>query len=198
MKLLIATRNQHKFTEIRAILSPYGVACTHLREHPEAPEVDEDGETFEANAIKKAVTLARATGLWTLADDSGLEVAALHGDPGVRSARYAGEPADDAANNRKLLSVLGDRSDRVARFRCVIALSDPAGQTRTASGACPGAILRAPRGAHGFGYDPLFLPDGYVETFAEMDEPTKNRISHRARALQEAVSAWQDIFRQPS
>jgi len=194
MKLLIATRNRHKFDEIRAILAPYGVQATDLREHPEAPEVVEDGATFEANAILKAVTLARATGFWTLADDSGLEVDALNGEPGVRSARYAGEPSDDAANNCKLLATLGARPDRRARFRCALALAEPAGPVRTVSGACPGVILLAPRGQHGFGYDPLFVPDGFELTFAELDAATKNRISHRAQALQRAVSEWREVL----
>ncbi len=194
MRLLIATRNRHKFDEIRAILAPYNVHATDLREYPEAPEVVEDGATFEANAILKAVALARVTGLWTLADDSGLEVDALDGDPGVRSARYAGEPTDDGANNRKLLETLGARPDRRARFRCVLALADPAGPVRTVSGACPGVILQAPRGLHGFGYDPLFVPDGFALTFAELDAATKNRISHRAVALKRAVSEWREVL----
>jgi XTP/dITP diphosphohydrolase len=195
LKLLIATRNRHKLDEIRAILAGHGVACIGLSEVPGAPEVVEDGETFEANAIKKAVVLSRVTGLWTLADDSGLEVQALGGDPGVRSARYAGEPSSDEANNRKLLAVLGDRTDRRARFRCAIALSDPSGHTQTVSGACPGTILTAPKGRGGFGYDPLFVPDGGDRTFAELDAVTKNRISHRALALQQAVAAWADLLR---
>jgi XTP/dITP diphosphohydrolase len=194
MKLLIATRNRHKLEEIRAILALHGVACVGLGEIPDAPEVVEDGDTFEANAIKKAASLARVTGLWTLADDSGLEVDALDGDPGVRSARYAGEPSDDGANNRKLLAALANHTNRRARFRCVIALADPGGHVRTVSGACPGVILTSPRGRAGFGYDPLFVPDGADRTFAELDAATKNRISHRARALQEAVTAWADVL----
>ena len=194
MKLLIATRNRHKFHEIQAILAGHGVTCHDLRDYPEAPEVVEDGDTFEANAIKKAVTLARVLGVWTLADDSGLEVEALKGAPGVWSARYAGEPCDDAANNRKLLGALAMASDRRARFRCAIALSDPNGNARTVSGACPGRILAAARGGGGFGYDPLFVPDGHERTFAELDSATKNRISHRARALQAAVAAWAGLL----
>jgi XTP/dITP diphosphohydrolase len=195
VKLLVATRNRHKLDEIRAILAQHGVACVGLDEMPAAPEVVEDGDTFEANAIKKAVSLARATGLWTLADDSGLEVEALGGAPGVRSARYAGEPSNDGANNRKLLAELGVRGDRRARFRCAIALADPAGGVRTVSGACPGMILTAARGQGGFGYDPLFVPDGSHLTFAELDGATKNRISHRARALQRAIADWADVLR---
>lgn len=194
MRLLIATRNQHKLGEIRAILAPHDATCVGLDEFPDAPEVVENGDTFEANAILKATTLARFTGLWTLADDSGLEVDALGGAPGVRSARYAGEPSNDAANNRKLLTVLGHRSDRGARFRCAIALADPAGHVRTVSGTCPGVILTVPRGQEGFGYDPLFVPEGGDLTFAELDAATKNRISHRARALQQAVAAWTAFF----
>ncbi len=195
MKLLIATRNRHKLGEIRSILGAHGVTCIGLDEVPDAPDVVEDGDTFEANAIKKAVSLAGVTGRWTLADDSGLEVEALGGAPGVRSARYAGEPSDDGANNRKLLAALGNRPERRARFRCAIALADPAGAVRTVTGTCPGVILTAPRGRAGFGYDPLFVPDGSDLTFAELDAATKNRISHRARALHEAVTAWAEVLR---
>jgi len=190
MKLLIATGNRHKFQEIGAILAFPHVSLVGLREVPGAPAVIEDGLTFEANAIKKAVTLAHYSGLWTLADDSGLEVHVLGGDPGVWSARYAGDPSDDAANNRKLLHQMEGVGDRRARFRCAIALSDPAGTVRTVSGACEGALLTALRGAGGFGYDPLFVPDGCTATFAELSAGHKNTISHRARALQAALTIW--------
>jgi XTP/dITP diphosphohydrolase len=181
--LLVATRNRHKLEEIRAILAGADLALCDLADRPDAPEVDEDGATFRDNAIKKAATLARWAGMWALADDSGLAVAALDGAPGVRSARYAGEPVDIAANNRKLLAALAGIRDRSACFRCAIALSDPAGQTRCVEGACAGRIADQPAGDHGFGYDPLFIPDGHALTFAQLPTETKNGISHRARAL---------------
>jgi len=196
MKLLIATGNRHKFQEISAILTVPHLTFINLLQIDEAPPVVEDGETFEANAIKKAVTLARFSGMWTLADDSGLEVDALNGAPGVYSARYAGEPSDDGANNRKVLGALEGVLNRQARFRCAIALSDPRGVVRTVTGVCEGRLLNAIRGAGGFGYDPLFVPNGYAQTFAELSAETKNAISHRACALQLALAAWRNCFRQ--
>ena len=190
MKLVIATRNKHKLEEIRAIFSLGALDLVSALDFPEIPDVVEDGLTFEDNAAKKAATLARATGCWALADDSGLEVDALDGRPGVYSARYAGEPADYAANNRKLLAELQGQSNRKAHFRCVVALADPSGKTRVVQGRCDGVIVDRPRGRAGFGYDPLFVPDGYAETFAEVSSELKNRISHRARALAEAKRAW--------
>ena len=190
MKLLIATGNAHKLGEIRAILRAPHLELVGMKEIGPLPGVEEDGDTFEANAIKKAVSLARNAGFWTLADDSGLEVDALHGEPGVRSARYAVEPSNDGANNRKLLAALEHVDDRRARFRCVIALSDPLGHARTVDGSCEGTLLREIRGVGGFGYDPLFVPDGNALTFAELDAHTKNLISHRAQALAKAVREW--------
>ncbi|HMP77240.1 MAG TPA: RdgB/HAM1 family non-canonical purine NTP pyrophosphatase [Kiritimatiellia bacterium] len=190
MKLLIASRNKNKLTELRALLDAPGLELICAADVPGAPEVLEDGISFEENAVKKAVTLARATGLWTLADDSGLEVDALGGIPGVHSARYAGEPPKYAANNKKLLEALLGETNRRARFRAVIALSSPAGETRCVEGSCEGVIVEKARGRKGFGYDPLFQPDGYTQTFAEMDAAEKNKISHRGRALAKAKEAW--------
>ena len=190
MKIVIATRNPGKLKELRALLGVPGLEWRSALDYPEVPDVVEDGDTFEANAIKKAEALSRATGGWALADDSGLEVDALGGEPGVRSARYAGEPADPAANNAKLLHALEGRTDRRARFRCVIALAGPGVPTATVEGACEGRIVTEPRGTGGFGYDPLFVPDGYEETFAELPAETKNSISHRGRALARAREAW--------
>jgi XTP/dITP diphosphohydrolase len=190
MKLLVATGNLHKLAEIRAILRVPHLELVGLGDLPPLAPVEEDGDTFEANAIKKASVLARATGLWTLADDSGLEVDALGGEPGVWSARYAGQPTNDAANNRKLLGKLQGVTGRSARFRCVISLSDPSGVARTVSGACEGSLLCEARGVKGFGYDPLFVPAGMTLTFAELDSLVKNRISHRAQALGKAVAEW--------
>ncbi|MEI8351804.1 MAG: RdgB/HAM1 family non-canonical purine NTP pyrophosphatase [bacterium] len=194
MRLLIATGNAHKLAEIRSILQVPHLDLVSIRDFGSLPAVEEDGATFEANAIKKAVVLARASGLWTLSDDSGLEADALGGEPGVRSARYAGEPSCDAANNRKLLAQLENVDDRRARFRCVIALSDPVGVARTVSGSCEGGLLRHACGSGGFGYDPLFVPDGFSLTFAELEPGIKNRISHRARALDKAVRDWADFL----
>ena len=190
MKLVIATRNKHKLEEIRAILSVPRLEIVSALDFPEVPDVVEDGETFEANAIKKAVALATATGLWALADDSGLEVDALGGAPGVYSARYAGEPASYPANNQKLLKNLAQARNRRARFRCVIALASPSGDVRTVDGRCEGAIAFEERGAGGFGYDPLFIPDGHTRTFAELEPAAKHAISHRGRALRKAQEEW--------
>lgn len=190
MKLLIATRNPDKLDELLALLNVPTLELLPAADIPHAPKVEEDGHTFEENAIKKAVALARATGLWALADDSGLEVESLGGIPGVYSARYAGEPPKYPANNKKLLDVLRGEKNRRARFRTVIALSSPSGQVRTVEGQCAGVIVTRPRGKGGFGYDPLFQPDGYTLTFAEMDAELKNKISHRARALARAKEQW--------
>lgn len=190
MRLLIATRNRHKFREIGAILGGEGLDFICAADRPDLPDVEETGATFDDNARLKAVVLAQATGLWTMADDSGLEVVALANAPGVRSARFAGTPTDDRANNAKLLGLMVNIADRRARFRCVIALAKPGGDVRTVEGCCDGTLLRAPRGTGGFGYDPLFVPDGQTQTFAELDEALKNRISHRARALAKARREW--------
>lgn len=195
MQLVIATRNRHKLGEIRAIFRAPELEFLSALDFPQIPDMVEDGATFEANAVKKAVTLARATGRWALADDSGLEVDALGGAPGVYSARYAGEPADYTANNVKLLHELAGRTDRQARFRCVLALSDPAGNARTLEGRCEGRIIAEERGRMGFGYDPLFVPDGCETTFAEMDAARKNLISHRARALEQAAREWLAVLK---
>lgn len=190
MKLVIATRNKHKLEEIRAIFQQPSLEFVCALDYPDVPDVVEDGDTFEANAMKKSVSLATATGLWALADDSGLEVDALNGAPGIYSARYAGEPVSYPANNRKLLEELQHAKNRKARFRCVIALSSPGGKTRTVDGRCEGVIAHEERGKQGFGYDPLFVPDGFTKTFAEMDAESKNAISHRGRALKKATEAW--------
>lgn len=183
MDLVVATRNAHKLAEIREMLADAEIRVLDLDAFPDAPEVVEDRNTFDGNARKKAVELAVYTGHWALADDSGLEVDALNGAPGVYSARYAGEPADHAANNRKLLAALAGETNRRARFRCVIALASPDGACRTVAGTCEGHMADSFRGEKGFGYDPLFIPDGYAVTFAELSQSEKNGISHRGRAL---------------
>ncbi len=190
MKLVIATRNAHKLEEIQAIFDFQGLDVQSAFDFPEIPDVVEDADTFVGNASKKAVEVAKATGCWALADDSGLEVNALEGAPGVYSARYAGEPCSYEKNNEKLLHELSGVKNRSARFRTVIALSDPEGHVKTVEGICPGKIIDELRGTHGFGYDPLFVPEGYEQTFAELDASVKNKISHRARALRAAQDAW--------
>ena len=194
MDLLIATRNTNKLREIRALFQASSLRLLNVDDLPSLPEVEEDGATFEDNAAKKARTLAIASGHWAMADDSGLEVEALDGAPGVYSARYAGEPPDYAANNRHLLAELSGNPNRAARFVCVIALASPDGHVATVRGTCAGCITTALRGKTGFGYDPLFIPEGHTRTFAEMNAEEKNAISHRGRALLRAREAWGQIL----
>jgi XTP/dITP diphosphohydrolase len=194
MKLVIATRNAHKLEEIHDIFDFQNLEVLSAFDFPDIPDVIEDRDTLEGNAIKKAVEIALATGCWALADDSGLEVDALDGAPGVYSARYAGEHCSYDDNNNKLLKALAGQRDRAARFRTVIALSDPGGNAQTVSGECPGVIIEEQRGTNGFGYDPLFVPDGCTETFAELPSDIKNRISHRANALHKAHDEWAELL----
>ena len=183
-RLLLGTRNSGKLREITSILEGSGWLFTSLQEFDHVGSAEETGITYSENAIAKARFYAAETGLIALADDSGLEVAALAGGPGVFSARYAGENASDADRRQFLLSELGSASNRRARFVSAVAIADPAGAVlNVAEGICEGTIAFSPRGEGGFGYDPLFIPDGYTQTFAELPEEVKNRISHRARAL---------------
>lgn len=183
-RLLVSTRNAHKVEEIRAILGAT-FAVSDLAVLPEMPEVDETGETFEENATLKAVAASMRFDGWVIADDSGLEVDALGGAPGVWSARYAGAGATNAENNALLLKNLeGIRGKaRSARFRCVIVLARAGRKLAVFSGAVEGGIVNENKGRGGFGYDPLFVPSGYCETFGELPPEVKNRLSHRARAL---------------
>ncbi len=189
MTIVLATRNPGKISEIEALLP--GVRCAPAASFPGCPEPEESGRTFEENALIKARAVSRYTGRTALADDSGLEVDALDGAPGVRSARYAGDRASDGENLRRLLDALDgvDEAGRAARFRCVVAVVAPDGGAWTAEGVCEGGILREPRGESGFGYDPVFVPAGYDKTFAELDAGVKNRISHRAMALRRIAKA---------
>jgi XTP/dITP diphosphohydrolase len=186
-RVIVATRNAHKVEEIRAILSDWEVVDLSAIENP--PEVEETGTTFVENAALKAVAISALTDALVLSDDSGLEVDALDGEPGVYSSRYAGEEGNDALNNAKLLRELGGKNDRAARFRCVICLAKNGRVLADFSGAVEGRILESASGGGGFGYDPLFAPHGYEESFAELGEEVKNGMSHRARALEGAV-AW--------
>ncbi|HEX8297448.1 MAG TPA: RdgB/HAM1 family non-canonical purine NTP pyrophosphatase [Chthoniobacteraceae bacterium] len=189
-RLLLATKNAHKAAEIRAILGP-AWDVTDLNAYPEVPAPEETGTTFTENAVIKALAAAQWFEGLVLADDSGLEVDALGNGPGVYSARYAGANATDEENRARLLSELsagGVRGKkRVARFRCVIALAERGAVLGTFEGAVEGVIVNAERGAGGFGYDPLFVPAGFCETFAELPAATKNQLSHRARALSRAL-----------
>lgn len=191
MELVIATRNAGKLREIRHLLADVGIEVLGMDSFSALPEVVEDGETFAANAEKKARTIAALTGRPVLADDSGLEVEALDGAPGVYSARFAGPSAGDEDNNRKLLATLADipKSRRQAAFRCVMAYCLPSGDCRLFEGRLAGLILDAPRGDGGFGYDPLFLVPDHEKTLAELPLEVKNRISHRGQALREVI-AW--------
>jgi XTP/dITP diphosphohydrolase len=192
MHLLIATRNAHKTAEIRAMLGP-DWTVTDLNAHPELPSPDETGSTFMANAELKAAAAAERFDGLVLADDSGLEVDALGGAPGVRSARYAGEGATDAGNRAKLLRELaGTPGPRTARFRCAMALARGGEIVGRFEGAVKGSLLDEERGEGGFGYDALFVPEGERETFAQLPAETKNRLSHRARALQQVVEFLQN------
>ena len=184
--LLLGTRNAGKVSEIELILGNVSWRLRSLQDLPDISTPAETGDTYAANAILKAQFYARETGVIALADDSGLEVEALGGAPGVLSARYAGEWASDADRRRLLLSELANvpLDDRTARFVCAVAIAAPGGHVLNVSeGTCSGRIIFEPRGTGGFGYDPLFVPDGFDETFAELADSVKNQISHRARAL---------------
>jgi XTP/dITP diphosphohydrolase len=197
MRILIATMNEGKLREYARLLADVlGLELETMASLAEPVEVVEDRDTFAGNALKKATEIAKHAGMPCLADDSGLEVDALGGRPGVYSARYAGQGATDAQNNVKLLGELSGISDeqRSARFRCAIVVTDDKGRVlATADGACEGRIGHAPQGAHGFGYDPLFVPEGYTETMAELGPQTKNQISHRALAAAKLVPLLREL-----
>jgi XTP/dITP diphosphohydrolase len=189
--LTIATRNRHKTGEMAAIFGA-GWTVTDLAGRTDLEEPEENGTTFEENAAIKAQAASQVIAGLILADDSGLEVDALGGAPGIRSARYAGHKASDAANRERLLAELAqvdglDREAVTARFRCAVALAEGPRIVAAFSGAVEGRIVSAAAGSGGFGYDPVFIPDGYVQTFAELDAAIKNRISHRARAMAQVI-----------
>lgn len=191
MKIVLASRNRKKIKELKKIIEDCGIAAPASSVHiltpddfPMCGDVEEDGVTFEQNAVKKAEHILKCSGLAAIADDSGLEVDALDGAPGVFSARYAGEPSDDLANLEKVLNDMKNVPDdkRTARFVCCIALATERG-VKTFSGYVEGRIGTGPRGHNGFGYDPVFYPEGHDRTFAEMSDDEKNSMSHRGRAL---------------
>jgi XTP/dITP diphosphohydrolase len=185
--LVLASRNRKKLGEMAALLAPHGLQLIAAADLPGAPDVEEGGTSFAENAALKAVQVARAVERWTVGDDSGLEVDALNGAPGVFSARYAGEGARDGDNNIRLLRELEGVADerRTARFVCHLAVADPTGQVRLqVCGSCRGRIVSDHRGGGGFGYDPLFLVPEYHLTFGELSPAVKSVLSHRARAFQ--------------
>ncbi len=185
VELVLATRNRHKGEELTALLGDLGIRIRTLADFPEAPEVEEDGLTCEANAIKKATEISRATGLPAVADDTGLEVDALGGRPGVYAARYAGEDATYEDNCNKLIQELSGvpREQRTARFMTVAAIAVPGEPVRVAHGVLEGSITESPVGSGGFGYDPVFYVPELNATLAEISADRKNRISHRAKAF---------------
>lgn len=184
--LVIATRNPKKLEEIAAILGPLGVRTKSLDDFADVPPVPETGETFEDNARAKALGYARATGEWALADDSGLEVDALDGRPGVRSSRWGGQDGNDRLNNETLMQALAEhpRQAWTARFRCVMALATPDRVLAVTEGVCEGRITGQPAGSNGFGYDPHFYLPELGRTMAELSAEMKNRLSHRAHAME--------------
>ncbi len=188
-KVVLATRNRGKVAELRELLEGLGIELPSLEHFPNVPEVEEDGETFETNARKKAGVVARCTGLPALADDSGLEVDTLNGAPGVRSARFSGDHATYTENNEKLLRMMKEVpwEKRTARFRCALALAFPDGDgtVQTLEGTCEGRITEQSKGENGFGYDPLFFVPELGKTFAQISRSEKGKISHRGRALKQ-------------
>ncbi len=195
VKLLIATHNPGKAKEYEELLAGLPLELTYPAQEGLDMEVAETGASFAENARLKAAAYARASGLVALADDSGLEVDALGGEPGIHSARYAGTGASDKERYRLLLEKLREVpwEERTARFRCVIAVATPGGQVHTAEGICEGIIAFAPKGEHGFGYDPVFYLQEYGKTMADLPPETKNKISHRARAVQRAREILEEI-----
>lgn len=183
-QLCLATGNKNKLIEIKMLYSDLNINWKILSDFPDIPVIVEDQDSFEGNALKKASEIFRFTKLTTIADDSGLEVDFLNGDPGIHSARFSGEIKNDKANNKKLLSLLKDVpfEQRTARFRCAAALTGD-DFTKVVTGKIEGHIILSPRGESGFGYDPIFIPNGYDKTFAELGPDIKNQISHRARAF---------------
>jgi len=185
-ELIVASRNSHKLEEIKALLKGVPFSISSLEKYPDVPEIEETGTTYEENALLKAVQVSKLTGCWALGDDTGLEVEAIDGQPGVYSARFAGEGVTFKENNDKLLLLLKDvpEEKRKATFYCVMALAEPRGKTRVVEGKVHGRIAKEYRGEQGFGYDPLFILSELNKTFAEISPAEKNKTSHRARALE--------------
>ena len=198
MRVVLATRNAHKVEELQRILAPYDVQLASLADYPNVADVAETGETFAANALLKAYAVAVATGLVAIADDSGLAVDALNGMPGVLSARWAGRARDDAANLQLVLDQLEDvpAERRGAAFVCAAAAATPDGREVVVEGRMEGVVVRSPRGANGFGYDPIFVADGYDRTNAELAPDEKDAISHRGKAFRALAPSLADLLRE--
>ena len=192
--LVMATRNPGKTAEIRELLQGFPVEIKSLSDFGPIPEVEEDADTFDANAYKKAGFTARVLGVPAIADDSGIAVEALNGAPGVHSARYGGENASDEDRRNKLLTEMDGRSDRQAAFECVISLAVPSGPALTYEGRCEGVLAEAPAGANGFGYDPIFYYPPLQKTFAELTREEKSRVSHRGKALRELRGEFDKVL----
>ena len=194
-QLIIASRNKGKTAEIRELLSGFPISIKNLDDFGPIPEVEEDGETFDENAYKKASFTARVLGYPALADDSGLVVEALNGAPGVLSARYAGLDATNEDRSRKLLQAMKDIPNRKAAFECVISIAVPTGPALTYEGRCEGLIAESPRGTNGFGYDPIFFFPPLKKTFAELTRQEKSRVSHRGKALEEFRNEFDNVLK---
>ncbi|MDS1030479.1 XTP/dITP diphosphatase [Bacillota bacterium LX-D] len=196
LEIVVATRNQGKLKEFKQLIQGLPIKLYSLDDFTEIPEIAETGSTFQENALLKARIVSQTTGLVTLADDSGLEVDKLHGEPGIYSARYAGEPTNDQANNAKLLNKLQGipLAERTARFRAVIAIYLPEGKYYFAEGSCAGLIGLEPKGNFGFGYDPLFILPDLNKTMAELALEEKNEFSHRAKAFRQSVAILEKII----
>jgi XTP/dITP diphosphohydrolase len=196
-QIVLATHNRDKVREISALLSDLGVEVLSLDAFPQIGPIAEDSGTLEGNALLKANAVARATGLPALGDDTGLEVHSLYGEPGVYSSRYSGENATYAENVSKLIAIMKSFPPRrrAARFRCTLVFVAPGIGPRTVEGVCLGSILEQPRGTGGFGYDPVFLPNGFDRTLAEMDLSLKNTLSHRAMAVREMLPILREYFK---
>ncbi len=192
--LVVATRNKGKKREIENVLKDFPVTIKNLDDFGPIPEVEEDGDTFDDNAYKKASFTARVLGFPALADDSGLIVDALNGDPGVYSARYAGDNATDQENLEKLLKEIKGKNNRKASFQCVLSLAIPTGAALTYEASCEGEILSEPAGNNGFGYDPVFYYPKFGKTFAQLTIKEKSSVSHRGKALQDMASEFGKVL----
>jgi len=192
--LVLATRNPGKTKEIRALLRDFPVEIKNLNDFGPIPDVTEDGTTFDENAYKKASFTAKVLGLAAIADDSGLEVEALEGAPGVHSARYAGPSATDQERNAKLLQEMKEKTNRAAAFMCVLSVAVPSGLALTYEGRCQGLIAETPAGDNGFGYDPVFYYPPMKKTFAQLSTEEKNQVSHRGKALGELKAEFEKVL----
>lgn len=186
-RLILATRNAHKTAEIRALIGSR-FEVLDMSAFPECPPIEETGTTFLENARLKALGISRQVTGWVLSDDSGLEVDALDGAPGVWSSSFGGQEGNHALNNTRLLAMMTGKTERRARFRCTLVIARDGHELANFTGTVEGRITDAPRGQHGFGYDPLFIPEGHEKTFAELGENVKNTLSHRSRALTQVIA----------